>query len=82
MQKNQPELLGNHLLNHQRAVADQVDQAEDQVDLAADGRKVEPVELVADRDLAKNLLNRQKGFSTYAFCPYSFPTGKMRNSNE
>ena len=46
------------------------------------GRKVEPVELVADRDLAKNLLNIQKGFSTHAFCPYSFPTGKMRNSNE
>jgi hypothetical protein len=62
--KNQPELPGNHLPNHLRAVADQVDPAAAQGDLVADGHKVEPAELVVDHDLAKNLLNRQKGFST------------------
>jgi hypothetical protein len=76
VQKNQPELPGNHLLNHQRAVADQVDPAEDQVDLAADGRKVEPAELVADHDLAKDLLNQTKGIFNVCLLPLFFSYGE------
>jgi hypothetical protein len=43
-------LLGNHQQNHQHAVADQADQA----DLVADVRKVDPVDLAAGRDLARD----------------------------
>jgi hypothetical protein len=70
--KNQLELLGNHRQNHLHAAADQADQA----DLAADARKVDPADPVADPDLANPGLFRQIGFPSQTFCPYSFPTGK------
>jgi hypothetical protein len=77
VQKNQPELPGNHLLKHLRAVADQVDLAAVQGDLAADGHKVEPAELVADQgDLAKNLLNQTKGIFNVSILPLLFSYGE------
>jgi hypothetical protein len=76
VQKNQPELPGNHLLNHLRAVADQVDLAAVQGDLAADGHKVEPAELVADHDLAKDLLNQTKGIFNVRLLPLLFSYGE------
>ena len=82
MRKSQPELLGNHLPNHQRVVADQVDQAAAQGDLVADGHKVEPAELVADHDLVKNLLNQTKGIFNVSLLPLFFSYGELRNSNE
>jgi len=80
--KSQLELPGNRLPNHQRVVADQVDLAAAQGVLAAGDHKVEPVELVADHDLAKNLLNQTKGIFNVSLLPLLFSYGELRNSNE
>jgi len=72
VQKNQPELPGNHLPNHLRAVADQVDPAADQGDQAADDHKVEPVELVVDLDLARDSVNQTKSVFNLSILPLSF----------
>jgi hypothetical protein len=52
--KNQLELLGNHLQNHQLAVADQADPAAAQADQVADVPRVDPVGLVVDLGLARD----------------------------